>query len=61
MGGQLECKNVCNWMIEYIEPINRLEEKSPMLFKRGAFTAIYCELKQLGFIFVIGGFNYDGV
>lgn len=45
--------NVCwDWMLEYIESKKTLVYRSPLLFRRSDFTALYSER---GLIYVIGG------
>lgn len=52
IGGRHQDNMCCDWMMEYIEQRKELEYKSPLLFKRSDFTALYSER---GLIFVIGG------
>jgi len=52
IGGRHQDNMCCDWMMEYIESKSELEYKSPLLFKRSDFTALYSER---GLIFVIGG------
>lgn len=52
IGGRHHDNMCCDWMMEYIDKRKELEYKSPLLFKRSDFTALYSER---GLIFVIGG------
>lgn len=54
IGGRHQDNMCCDWMMEFIETEDKqeLEYKSPLLFKRSDFTALYSER---GLIFVIGG------
>ena len=52
IGGRHQDNMCCDWMMEFKEDRAELEYKSPLLFKRSDFTALYSER---GLIFVIGG------
>ena len=52
IGGRHQDNMCCDWMMEFKEDRQELEYKSPLLFKRSDFTALYSER---GLIFVIGG------
>jgi hypothetical protein len=52
IGGRHQDNVCCDWMIEYIELKQQMVYRSPLLFRRSDFTALYSER---GLIFVIGG------
>ena len=52
IGGRHQDNVCCDWMLEYDHHKQKLIDKSPLLFRRSDFTALYSER---GLIFVIGG------
>lgn len=52
IGGRHQDNVCCDWMLEYVEGKNSLVYRSPLLFRRSDFTALYSER---GLIYVIGG------
>jgi N-acetylneuraminic acid mutarotase len=52
IGGRHQDNVCCDWMMEFIESKNSLVYRSPLLFRRSDFTALYSER---GLIYVIGG------
>jgi hypothetical protein len=52
IGGRHQDNVCCDWMLEYDHHKEKLNDKSPLLFRRSDFTALYSER---GLIFVIGG------
>jgi N-acetylneuraminic acid mutarotase len=52
IGGRHQDNVCCDWMMEYVDSKQMLNYRSPLLFRRSDFTALYSER---GLIFVIGG------
>lgn len=52
IGGRHQDNVCCDWMLEYDHHKQKLVDRSPLLFRRSDFTALYSER---GLIFVIGG------
>ena len=52
IGGRHQDNVCCDWMMEYVDQKQMLIYRSPLLFRRSDFTALYSER---GLIFVIGG------
>jgi hypothetical protein len=52
IGGRHQDNVCCDWMLEYDHHLKKLIDRSPLLFRRSDFTALYSER---GLIFVIGG------
>lgn len=52
IGGRHQDNVCCDWMMEYVDAKQQLVYRSPLLFRRSDFTALYSER---GLVFVIGG------
>lgn len=52
IGGRHQDNVCCDWMMEYLDQTKMLTYRSPLLFRRSDFTALYSER---GLVFVIGG------
>ncbi|CAI2364622.1 unnamed protein product [Moneuplotes crassus] len=52
IGGRHQDNVCCDWMLEYLDNEKSLVYRSPLLFRRSDFTALYSER---GLIYVIGG------
>ncbi len=52
IGGRHQDNVCCDWMLEYLDEDKTLVYRSPLLFRRSDFTALYSER---GLIYVIGG------